>query len=105
LDQSTQNSLKLDFGLLGVSPKSLFISFFDYVERRDEASIGTAIIGYKQEGFNPNILVTALLPTYRTVASYFETCLYQLCTTHARRDIARIIKDLISSRPRRISSS
>jgi len=30
-----------NFGLLGVSFKSLFISFFDYVERRDEASIGT----------------------------------------------------------------
>jgi len=83
-----------NFGLLGVSPKSLFISFFDYVERRDEASIGTAILGYKEEGFNPYVLVTDLLPTYRTVASYFKTCLHQLCTNHARRDIARIIKDL-----------
>lgn len=67
-----------NFGLLGVSPKSLFISFFDYVERRDEASIGTAILGYKEEGFNPYVLVTDLLPTYRTVASYFKTCLHGL---------------------------
>jgi len=63
------------------------------VERRDEASIGTAILGCKEEGFNPYVLVTDLLPTYRTVASYFKTCLHQLCTNHARRDIARIIKD------------
>jgi len=28
------------------------------------------------------------------VASYFKTYLYQLCTNHARRGIARIIKDL-----------
>lgn len=83
-----------NFGLVGVSPKSLFISFFDYVERRDEASIGTAILGYRQEGFNPNVLITDLLPTYRTVAGYFKACLHQLCTTHGRRGIARIIKDL-----------
>jgi len=83
-----------NFGLLGVSPKSLFISFFDYVERRDEASIGTAVLGYKQTGFNPQVLITDLLPTYRVVASYFKTCLHQLCTIHARRDITRIIKDL-----------
>jgi len=78
-----------NFGLLAVSFKSLFISFFDYVERRDETSLG-----YKEEGFNPYVIVTDLLPTYRTVTSYFKTCLHQLCTTHTRRDIARIIKDL-----------
>jgi len=27
-----------NFGLVGVSPKSLFVSFFDYVERRDETT-------------------------------------------------------------------
>ena len=83
-----------NFGLLGVSPKSLFISFFDYVERRDEASIGTAILGYKEEGFNPNVLITDLLPTYRVVADYFKACLHQLCIIHGRRGIARSVKDL-----------
>ena len=82
------------FGLLAVSPKSLFISFFDYVERGDEESWGTAVLGCKQEGFNPHILVTDLLPTYRVVASYFKTYLYQLCTNHARRDITKIFRNL-----------
>ena len=57
-----------NFGLLAESFKSLFISFFDYVERRDEASIGTAILRYKEERFNPYVIVTDLLSTYRTLS-------------------------------------
>jgi len=82
-----------NFGLLAVSPKSLFIGFFDYIERRNEASIGS-FLGYKEEGFNPNVLMTDFLPTHRAVAGYFKACLHQLCTTHGRCGIARIVKDL-----------
>ena len=87
-----KRSQEWNFGLLAISPKSLFISFFDYIERRGR--IGTPALKYKQAGFNPQVLITDLLPTYRAVASYFKICLHQLCTTHARRDIARIIKNL-----------
>ncbi|RLE06825.1 hypothetical protein DRJ00_09130 [Candidatus Aerophobetes bacterium] len=85
-------------------PLNLFylLVFFDYIERRGR--IGTPALKYKQAGFNPQVLITDLLPTYRVVASYFKICLHQLCTTHARRDIARIIKNLISLRQRKIGS-
>jgi len=51
-------------------------------------------LGYKEEGFNPYILISGLLPTYRIVATCFKTCLHQLYINHARRDMARIIKNL-----------
>ena len=99
-----KTSQEWNFGLLAVSPKSLFIGFFDYVERRGRISIGTALLVYKQAGFNPQVLITDSLPIYKVVVSYFKTCLHQLCTTHARGKMARIIKDLISSRQRKTSS-
>jgi len=83
-----------NFGLLAVSSKSLFISFSDYVERRDETGIGIVVLGYREEGFNPHVLISDLFPPYKVVASYFKTCLHQLCITHRRRDIAKMIKDL-----------
>jgi len=85
-----------NFGFLAVSPKSLFIGFFNYVAKRDEVSMGIKVLEQKEMGFNPSILISDLLPTYRAIAGYFSFCLHQLCTTHARRIISRIIKNLPS---------
>jgi len=38
-----------NFGFLAASPKSLFISFFDYVGKRDEPSMGISLFGFYQE--------------------------------------------------------
>ena len=83
-----------NFGFLAVSPKSLFIGFFNYVAKRDEPSMGIKVLEHKERGFNPCILTSDLLPTYRAIAGYFSGCLHQFCTNHARRIIARIIRDL-----------
>ena len=83
-----------NFGFLAASPKSLFISFFDYVAKRDEPSMGIKVLEHKERGFNPSILTSDLLSTYRAIAGYFSGCLHQFCTNHARRIIARIIRDL-----------
>jgi len=83
-----------NFGFLAVSPKSLFISFFDYMAKRDEVSMGIKVLEHKERGFNPSVLTSDLLPTYRAISGYFSNCLHQLCTNHARRIIARIIRDL-----------
>jgi len=83
-----------NFGFLAASPKSLFISFVDYVAKRDEPSMGIKVLEHKERGFNPSILTSDLLSTYRAIAGYFSGCLHQLCTNHARRIITRIIKGL-----------
>jgi len=83
-----------NFGFLAVSPKSLFISFFDYMAKRDEVSMGIKVLEHKQKGFNPSVLTSDLLPTYRAISGYFSSCLHQLCTNHARCIIARITKNL-----------
>ena len=83
-----------NFGFLAVSPKSLFISFFDYMAKRDEVSMGIKVLEHKERGFNPSILISDLLSTYRAISGYFSSCLHQLCTNHARRIISRIIKNL-----------
>jgi len=85
-----------NFGFLAVSPKSLFISFFDYMAKRDEVSMGVKVLEHKERGFNPSILISDLLPTYRAIAGYFSACLHQFCTNHARRIIAGIIRDFPS---------
>jgi len=69
-----------NFGFLAVSPKSLFIGFFNYVARRDEPSMGIKVLEHKERGFNPSILTSDLLSTYRAIAGYFSFCLHQLCT-------------------------
>jgi len=83
-----------NFGFLAASSKSLFISFFDYVAKRDEPSMGIKVLEHKERGFNPSILTSDLLSTYRAIVGYFSACLHQFCTNHARRIIARIIRDL-----------
>jgi len=83
-----------NFGFLAAFPKSLFISFFNYVAKRDEPSMGIKVLEHKGRGFNPSIFTSDLLSTYRAIAGYFSGCLHQLCTNHARRIIARIIRDL-----------
>jgi len=83
-----------NFGFLAASPKSLFISFFNYVAKRDEPSTGIKALDHKERGFNPFILTSDLLSTYRAISGYFSACLHQLCTNHARRIIARIIRGL-----------
>jgi len=85
-----------NFGFLTASPKSLFIGFFAYMTKRDEVSMGIKVLEHKEKGFNPNILTGDLFPTYRIIAGYFKICLHQLCTTHGRRIVARIIRDLPS---------
>ena len=85
-----------NFGFLAASPKSLFIDFFAYMTKRDEVSMGIKVLEHKEKGFNPNILTSDLLSTYRIITGYFEICLHQLCTTHGRRIVARIIRDLPS---------
>jgi len=55
--------------------------------------MGIKVLEHKERGFNPSILTSDLLPTYRVIAGYF-TCLHQFCTNHARRIISRIIKNL-----------
>ncbi len=49
-----------NFGFLAASPKSLFISFFDYVAKRDEPSMGIKTLEHKGRGFNPSILTSDL---------------------------------------------
>ena len=83
-----------NFGFLATSLKSLFISFFDYMAKRDEVSMGIKVLEHKERGFNLSILISDLLPTYRAISGYFSACLHQLCTNHARRVITRIIRDL-----------
>ncbi|MEA1964743.1 MAG: hypothetical protein U9O41_06415 [Candidatus Aerophobetes bacterium] len=85
-----------NFGFLTASPKSLFIGFFTYMAKRDEVSMGIKVLEHKQKGFNPSILISDLLPTYRAIAGYFSVCLHQPCTNHARCIISRIIKNLPS---------
>jgi len=58
--------------------------------------MGIRVLEYKERGFNPSILISDLLPTYRAIAGYFSACLHQLYTNHARRTISRIIKNLLS---------
>jgi hypothetical protein len=43
-----------NFGFLAVSPESLFISFFNYVAKRDEPSMGIKVLEHKERGFNPS---------------------------------------------------
>jgi len=76
--------------------KSLFISFFDYMAKKDEVSMGIRVLEYRGREFNLSILISDLLSTYRVIAGYFSACLHQLCTNHARRIIAGIIRDLPS---------
>ena len=83
-----------NFGFLAASPKSLFISFFNYVAKRDEPSMGIKVLEHKGRGFNPSILTSDLLSTYRAISGYFSGCLHQFCTNHARRIIAKIIRGL-----------
>jgi len=65
-----------NFGFLAASSKSLFISFFDYVAKRDEPSMGIKTLEHKGRGFNPSILTSGLLSTYRAIAGYFSGCLH-----------------------------
>ena len=58
--------------------------------------MGIKVLEHKERGFNPSILTSDLLPTYRAIAGYFSLCLHQLCTNHARRIISRIIRNLSS---------
>ncbi|MEA1965478.1 MAG: hypothetical protein U9O41_10225, partial [Candidatus Aerophobetes bacterium] len=85
-----------NFGFLAASPRSLFISFFDYMAKRDEVSMGIKVLEHKERGFNPFILISDLLLTYRVISGYFSVCLHQLCTIHGRGAIARIIRNLPS---------
>lgn len=73
-----------NFGFLAASPKSLFISFFDYVAKRDEPSMGIKVLEHKERGFNPSILTSDLLSTYRAIAGYFGGCLHGFSRNHAR---------------------
>jgi len=66
-----------NFGFLAASPKSLFISFFDYVAKRDEPSMGIKVLEHKERGFNPSILTSDLLSTYRAIVGYFSACLHE----------------------------
>lgn len=51
-----------NFGFLAASPKSLFISFFDYVAKRDEPSMGIKVLEHKERGFNhPFVVLISLL--------------------------------------------
>jgi len=83
-----------NFGFLAASPKPLFIGFFDYMAKRDEVSMGIKVLEHKERGFNPFILISDLLLTYRVISGYFSVCLHQLCTIHGRHAIARIIRNL-----------
>ena len=65
-----------NFGFLAASPKSLFISFFNYVVKEDEVSMGIKVLESKEKGLKPSILTSGLLPTYRGVAGYFSGCLH-----------------------------
>jgi len=67
---------------------------FDYMANRDEVSMGIKVLEHKERGFNPSILISDLLPTYRAIAGSFSSCLHQLCTTHGRRIVSRIIRNL-----------
>jgi len=58
--------------------------------------MGIRVLEHKERGFNPSVLTSDLLSTYRAIAGYFSGCLHQLCTNHARRIIAGIIRDLPS---------
>lgn len=60
----------------------------------DEVSMGIKVLEHKERGFNPFILISDLLPTYRVISGYFNACLHQLCTIHSRHAIARIIRNL-----------
>jgi len=37
-----------NFGFLAASPKSFFISFFDYMAKRDEVSMGIKVLEHKE---------------------------------------------------------
>ncbi len=56
--------------------------------------MGIKVLEHKERGFNPFILISDLLPTYRVISGYFNVYLHQLCTIHGRRAIARIIRNL-----------
>jgi len=49
---------------------------FDYVAKRDEVSMGIKVLEHKERGFNPSILTSDLLSTYRAIAGYFSGCLH-----------------------------
>ena len=83
-----------NFGFLAVSSKSLFISFFDYVARRDELSMGIKVLEHKERGFNPSILTSDLLFTYRELPATLAVVYTGFRTNHARHIISRIIRDL-----------
>jgi len=40
--------------------------------------MGIKVLEYKERGFNPSILTSDLLPTYRAIAGYFSACLHGL---------------------------
>lgn len=61
-----------NFGFLTASPKSLFISFFDYMAKRDEVSMGIKVLEHKERGFNPSILISDLLSTYRAISPLLQ---------------------------------
>ena len=83
-----------NFGFLAVSFKSLFISFFDYAARRDEISMGIKVLEHEERRFNPSILTSDLLPTYRELPATLAVVYTGFRTNHARRIISRIIRDL-----------
>jgi len=51
-----------NFGFLAVSPKSLFIGFFDYMARRDEVSMGIKVLEHKEKRFGPPLLTSIFCP-------------------------------------------
>ena len=67
---------------------------FDYVAKRDEVSMGIKVLEHKERGFNPSVLTSDLLLTYRAISGYLAVVYTGFRTNHARRIISRIIRDL-----------
>lgn len=82
------------YGFLRANPKSLFIWGFDFVDKRDEATMGVRIDEDRTDGLNPKTMTSDLLKVYRNIAKDFKNALHQLCTNHGRNNIYRILDEL-----------
>lgn len=48
----------------------------------------------KESRFDLGVLASDLLAIYKMIARYFKACLHEICTDHARRNIAKTTKNL-----------
>lgn len=64
------------YGFLRANPKSLFIWGLDFVDKREEATMGVRVDEDRMDGLNPRIMTSDLLNIYRNIVKDFKDTLH-----------------------------